>query len=452
MSTGFQALIQSQSFLRTDWGLSDQAKARLKTGIWMYFLLLIFEGALRKWFLPSLAGPLLIARDPLALWILFVAWRRGYLDLNYYGIVMLIIGFVGIYTAFFLGHGNLMVALYGARIFLLHIPLIFVIGKVLDKQDLLNIARWVVVITIPMTMLIILQFYSPQTAWINKSVGGEAGGGFSGAMNFYRPPGTFSFTNGNTLFYNLAACFIVYFWFNIKQINKLVLVPASIALLLAIPFSISRSLLFQVIITMLFALSSILFKPKYLGGLVLGVMAFLGVLVLLSFTPYFTTATAAFSSRFESANTTEGGLQGVLLDRFLGGMIQAISLSSDQPFFGYGIGMGTNVGSMLLTGGRYFLLSEGEWGRILGELGPVLGLTVIFLRLKLSISILFKSFVKLKYGILMPWILTSFGALSIAQAGWAQPTSLGFCVLLTGLILAALKEDPTPPEHLSQRP
>ena len=39
----------------------------LKIGIWIYFYLLIFEGALRKWFLPSLATPLLVVRDPVAL-------------------------------------------------------------------------------------------------------------------------------------------------------------------------------------------------------------------------------------------------------------------------------------------------------------------------------------------------------------------------------------------------
>ncbi len=35
----------------------------LKKGIWLYFFLLLFEGALRKWVLPSLSAPLLIVRD-----------------------------------------------------------------------------------------------------------------------------------------------------------------------------------------------------------------------------------------------------------------------------------------------------------------------------------------------------------------------------------------------------
>jgi hypothetical protein len=420
----------------------EDCSSSIRTGIWIYLLMVLFEGALRKWFLPSLAGPLLILRDPLCIWILYMAWKKDQINLNYYTISLLFIGFVSIYTAYFLGHGNIYVALYGGRIFLLHFPLIFVISKVLSYEDVLKFGRFLVFITIPMTMLIILQFYSPQTAWINKSVGGEAGGGFSGAMNFFRPPGTFSFTNGNTLFYNLSACFIIFFWFNYKQINRLVLIAATIALLLAIPFSISRSLLFQVIISVGFAAIYTLRKPKYVGGLFIATGLIIGILITLSMTPFFSTATDVLTARFEIANSIEGGINGVFFDRFLGGMIQAITYSSHQPFFGFGLGMGTNVGAMLLSGGRFFLLSEGEWGRVLGELGPVFGLTIIFLRLKLAVNIIVRSYKNLRYGIIMPWILSSFATLSIAQAGWAQPTSLGFCVLLTGFTLASLKEQP----------
>ena len=45
----------------------------LKKLFWLYFLLLIFEGALRKWIVPQLSAPLLLVRDPVALWI--IVWR-----------------------------------------------------------------------------------------------------------------------------------------------------------------------------------------------------------------------------------------------------------------------------------------------------------------------------------------------------------------------------------------
>lgn len=414
--------------------------SQIKKGIWLYFFLLIFEGALRKWFIPSLAGPLLIVRDPLVLWILATAWRRGFFTLNYYVIGMGVIGLIGVYTAFFIGHGNSLVALYGARILLLHFPLIFVIGRVFTKEDVIKMGNATLMLSIPLAVLIIYQFYSPQSAWVNRGLGGEGSAGFSGAGKYFRPPGTFSFTNGNTLFFDFVACFVFYFWFNSKHVSRFILACSTIALLMAIPFSISRGLFFQVIISFLFVILGVSVNPKHVGRMVLIIGGAVGALVLLSFTHYFQTATQAFTIRFETANKTEGGLHGVFLNRFLGGLTEALSSSSHQPFFGYGLGMGTNAGSKLLTGGRYFLLSEGEWGRTIGELGPVMGLAVIFLRLKLVIKITLTSFRKMIMGNLLPWMLLSFGFLLLAQGIWSQPTALGFSTLVTGLIIASFKD------------
>ncbi len=47
----------------------------LRRMIWLYFVLLIAEGALRKWTIPSLSAPLLIVRDPLVLLIYVQAVR-----------------------------------------------------------------------------------------------------------------------------------------------------------------------------------------------------------------------------------------------------------------------------------------------------------------------------------------------------------------------------------------
>lgn len=413
---------------------------RIKQGIWLYFILLIFEGALRKWIFPSLADPILIIRDPLALWILIKAWQHRLINLNYYIISVVTIGIIGIYTAYFIGHGNIIVAFFGARILLLHFPLIFVIGRVLNLKDVIKIGKATLIIAIPMIILIILQFYSPQTALINVSVGGEPGAGFSGINNFFRPPGVFSFINGNTLFYSFTTCFVLYFWFNYKTINRLILVTATLSVLLAIPFSISRGLLFQVIVSILFATVAITLKPKYLTGMLFVIAGIIFCFILLGSFSFFNTATEAFSARFTSANKIEGGINGVFLDRFLGGMIQAIHSASNQPFFGYGIGLGTNAGSMILKGGRMFLLSEGEWGRIIGELGPIMGLSVILIRIKLALHLSLKCYSRLLMGNTMPWLLLSFGALAIAQGSWSQPTSLGFCTLISGLVIASLKD------------
>ena len=56
--------------------------AFIKKLIWAYFLLLLFEGALRKWFLPGLSQGLLIIRDPLVIWIYYLCYAQGVFPLN----------------------------------------------------------------------------------------------------------------------------------------------------------------------------------------------------------------------------------------------------------------------------------------------------------------------------------------------------------------------------------
>jgi hypothetical protein len=291
-----------------------------------------------------------------------------------------------------------------------------------------------------MAVLIALQFYSPQSALVNRGVGGDmAGSGFNGgAFGYLRPSGTFSFTSGLTQFFGLAACFILYFWINSTGVNRIVLIAATGALVASIPLSISRGLLFQVLISVFFLIIGIARKPKYLGRVITAAIGGAFVMVALSKVSFFETATEAFTARFETATEAEGGLNSVLIDRYLGGLVGAISVSGDRPFFGLGSGMGTNVGSTLLTGKRTFLIDEGEWGRLLGELGALMGLAVIFMRLGFTAKLFAASYKRLVIGDLLPWILVSFALLTIPQGQWAQPTGLGFSTLIGGLVLASL--------------
>src|SRR5688500_14652822 len=70
----------------------DDPNSILKKGIWLYFLLLIFEGALRKWVVPALSNPLLVVRDPLALWLIIMAYSRNMIYLSSYLIAMVCFG------------------------------------------------------------------------------------------------------------------------------------------------------------------------------------------------------------------------------------------------------------------------------------------------------------------------------------------------------------------------
>jgi hypothetical protein len=299
-------------------------------------------------------------------------------------------------------------------------------------------------LALPVTLLIILQFYSPQSAWVNRGVGGSLGGsGFSGALGYYRPATLFSFSNGTVLFYSLVTCFVSYFWIDSIQLkSKTLLALSTICVVIAIPMTISRAYFFQSIITfgVMFVLVStnvnILFKSIILAPVFILITAYLVQV------PFLQAPLDAFSTRFERANSSEGGVEGVLGDRFIGAMLRPLSRLDTDAVLGKGIGIGSNFGSKLLTGEFSFIVGEGEWGRTIGEYGAILGLIIIFSRLLLLLHLGFKSVALIWESYYLPILLLSFGGLQLLQGNTAQPTSLGFFVITVGIIIASISDLP----------
>lgn len=419
---------------------TERAIQRIVYALYLYGLLLIFEGALRRWILPGLSGPLLLVRDPVAIYILFLSWKYHVLKVSRYLVSILVISAIAFYTAMFLGHGNIYVALYGLRITVLHFPLLFVIQAVFNKKNIETISRWMIVLSIPMLLLIVIQFYSPQTSWINKGLGDNSeGGGFVGAMGYFRPPGTFSFTNGLVLFFTVVSSFIFWGLSGELKISKWILYSALACLFLSIPFSISRTLLFSILITMFFFIFSLLSNKLLFWRTVVA-----GILLLFLFyffinTDLLSTGLDVFQERFQSANESEGGLEGVMFKRFLGSMGNAFENLGDLPFWGHGVGMGTNAASQITTGQREFLLSEGEWGRVLGELGPLLGVCFLMIRVFIAVKMIHLAFQNFRGGYFLPWLLVGNTIFNVVLGQWAQPTYLGFTVFFGGILLAASK-------------
>jgi hypothetical protein len=417
---------------------SETNLKKLKTGIWVYFILWLIEGALRKWVFPSLATPLLIVRDPVAIWLLYIAWKNDTFPHNNYVFVLYTITIIGVITAVMVGHGSLLVALYGARIYLIHFPLVFVIGRAFDRSDVIKIGKVVLWLSIPIAILVYFQFNSPQKAFVNRGIGDNAeGGGFQGALGYFRPPGLFSFETGNIQFFFFVAAFVFYFLMNQKEVWRYVLFGASASLLIAIPLSISRTLVAQVGICVVFVISSIIRRPKYLGRLIGAIFVLLLAILLLSKSSFVETPIKALTTRFQEADSFEGGVGNTAM-RLLAD-IDVPLRQLDFPFFGYGIGMGTNVGAKLLTGSsETFLVAEGEWGRVIGEMGIILGSLVLLIRFGVTYRVVVACYKKLIENDLLPWMLLSISLQSFTQAQWAQPATLGFSILAMGLTIASL--------------
>lgn len=132
--------------------------AKYRMAIWIYLFLLIFEGAIRKWVLPQLATPLLLVRDPIVIWLYCIAMQKGWLK-NTYVKVMCFVSSISLILTLVAGHHNLFVAFFGWRIYFFHFPMIFIMAKLLSRNDLLKMGRFILYVSIPMTILIIMQFH-----------------------------------------------------------------------------------------------------------------------------------------------------------------------------------------------------------------------------------------------------------------------------------------------------
>jgi len=411
----------------------------IKIAIWLYFILWIFEGALRKWILPSLATPLLIVRDPLAIYIILRAFYLKVNFINPYVVLGSIFTLLGLTITLTFGHGNLFVGLYGARIMMLHFPLIFIIGSVFTKEDILKMGRVMLGVNILVTLIVYFQFISPQSTFINIGIGGEVSTGFSGSMGYFRPSGTFSFTNGLSAFYILVSVFLFYFWLSKESCSKILLVASTVALLIALPLTVSRTAVGGVVLVGLFALigSSISLKSilRVLFTIIIIICLFF---ILQKTTSVFNLGTEVFMSRVDEANGQEGGLKDSFFMRALNGFTEPITMLLKAPLFVGNLGMGTNAGAQMLTGKIKFLISEGELGRLAGEQGLVLGGGLIALRLILAISLFYKSIKLSNKGKLLPLAFCGTALFLITQGQWAQPSMLGCAVIAAGLLVACI--------------
>ncbi len=411
----------------------------LRNAITLYAILWLIEGGLRRWVFPSWADPLLVVRDPVVIWIYLLAARVGMFRMTRIEIAMLIVTMIGFFATFIVGHGNLAVALYGARTLVLHLPLMFVMGRALDLRYIDRLSKVVLLVIPLMTILLVDQFYSPQSAFVNVGVGGVGSAGFSGTLDRYRPPGTWSFISGPVYLYTLGvSCF--FYQILRRQASVLLLTISGLCILLACPVSISRTFIISAaIVAMLGIVVLVRFQAlSSMAVLRAGLVALLGLLAL-SQLPVLRDAEDAFATRWYLSTTAAGGVSDALVSRFLETLTGPIETALEQPGLGQGLGKGTNVGSKLLVGQVTFLGGETEWFRVIFELGPVLGVIYICLRISLAVNLLKVSLKSWRHRNPAPILFFATAVLPIFQGQWGQPTSLGFAVFSGGLVLAAAR-------------
>jgi hypothetical protein len=427
-----------------------QATRFIRRLIWLYIVLWLIEGGLRRWFLPGLATPLLLVRDPLVIGIYCLALANGLFPINGFIVWGFLLGVLTFINAMMLGHGNLFVALYGVRCDFLHVPLIFIMGKILRPKDVMAMAKVAVWVAIPYTALLVMQFYQPQDAWINRGVGGNLdGAGFDGALDRFRPPGTFSFITGPAQLYPLfTAC-----WFALllsRQLPIWTMVASGAAILVSIPISISRTLFLSVVIVALTGVGAMVAGGRFSMKMVAQFLIAAAILFMFSGqSDIFQDGMQAFSARWETSTDDKGGFKGAIVDRVLDGLFGAFG---NVRGAGCGTGFSTNVGQQLATQHTGFGAAEAEWGRLLYDNGFLLGSLMIAYRVLLASTIVWASYRAWRRRSTLSLVFAAASFLLLLNGQWGQTTSLGSAVIGGGLALASARKIKKPKPHPTAKP
>lgn len=412
--------------------------------IWLYFVLLICEGALRKWVVPQFSDPLLIIRDPVVILIYMLAVRARIFPRSNFIYTLVIITVLSwaagllVLLPFLPAKTAILVTGFGFRSNFLHLPLIFVIPAVFNIKDVKRMGWWMILGMIPMALLMAYQFHAAPDSFINRTVGlGEEQQIHTGGGKI-RPPGTFSFISGAIFYLTITTAFLLHAVLTRLQYKSWVLLASGAGLIVGVAVSGSRGAVISVGLVVV-ALAFILVirpdsVPKF-GRI------FLLVLILgwaLSHVPILRQGVGIISDRFtESAQEAETSIAGGLFSRVFEGYFEGFKVIDRVPLFGWGLGIGTNGGARFLVGRAGFLLAENENSRILLESGSFLGLAFILWRLALTARIFYLAFLQLRLGRILPILLFSSGFFALLNGPLGQPTNVGFAVLLMGLCLAA---------------
>lgn len=380
-------MVHSASSLPASAGADSAVRRMSRAGKLFIAVLLVvvLEGALRKWVSGSLTLPLVLLRDLLAIYTVWYALRTGALNfrrlpaqlLLVWSGILILWGFVQLIINQF----SPAILVIGLRFWLLYFWFGYAAAVSMTLEDYRR-SLWVMLaLLILMMPLVVLQQSSPPFAFINTQIDTDVRDIFVVVTGVVRPTGTFSFTLGFTTFLAMAVSAIFCYRLLSRRAGRarLMFVLAFIALLVGTILSGSRAaVLFYLGLLGVVLLGSLWFsrgvgKVYAAMGVVVTVAVMVGAAVL------FSDALVATQERFENASQTED-----LGDRIVAMLIGEPETYNQITWLGAGLGKGSNLASYFESGERSFMLAETESARILLEGGAI---GVLFILLKLAVIV-----------------------------------------------------------------
>ena len=423
-------LIEIRSFQNEDHQI-------IKKLIWVYFVLLLFEGALRKWFLPGLSQGLLIVRDPIVLWIYYICYSRGiFPSQNKYIVRLFQWILIAVALSFVINQAHPATIVYGARTNFLHFPLIFIMGQVLTHKDVVNFGKAFLILAFPMTWIVAQQFQADRYDIMNVAAGGT-GHQMMTSGDKVRASGTFTFVSGIVFYYCFAVAFIIYGFLNKNTFPKWLLYLGTGTTFLAMVTAGSRSVIadsLQVVACFCFLAY---FRPQEFGKITASVFILSAIALFLYYqVALFQEGLNFLSLRFEEAANVEGNPIEAYFNRYWEIIISPYYYSFWIDTWGNGLGTATRAGSALGGGSGGAELS---WSRPVMENGLMIGALFLAWRFWITKDLLKICLKRVKEGEYLAIFIFGAAGPIILFGLLGQPTNLGFAAFGSGLCLAAAK-------------
>jgi len=409
--------------------------AFIKKLIWVYFLLLLFEGALRKWFLPGLSQGLLIIRDPLVIWIYYLCFAQGLFPINNkYLIKCFQWVILAVALSFLINRAHPFTIVYGARTNLLHFPLIFIMARVLNWQDVINFGKAFFILALPMTWVVAQQFQADSEDIMNVAAGGT-GSQLETSGGKVRASGTFTFVSGIVFYYCFTVSYIIYGFLVKGSFPKWMLYLGTSATLLAMVTAGSRAVIAESLQVVACIGFLAYYKPNEFGRIAASVFGFstLG-LILYSQIDLFQEGLMFLSLRFEEAANVEGTPVEAYFNRYIQMLVAPYYYSFWTGLFGSGLGTATRAGAAL---GGGWGGAEVSWSRPIMENGVMVGTLFLLWRIWVTKDLLITCINAVKRGSYLGIFLFGAAGPILLFGLLGQPTNLGFAAFGSGLCLAA---------------
>lgn len=357
-----------------------------RRGLALFLILLLYDGALRKWLLPEAEQLAFVTKDILLATmiggVLFLSGKNlGNTRLQPTVLTFLFMYFIWCCLQVFNPNlPNILVGIWGLKSHVLYMGLILLLPLAFKSlgdlfNTLKNIYPWMV---IPIAVIALMQIGSSADIVLNQSIRGTDSTAYLGESELVRVTGTFSYISGMTSFLQGSVMLgIGLFFAGARSLSFIVAFFLAIACLpasgsralLVVTFSSAGIMVFTALISRLANFHQVIRISVWLVAL--------GIISLLAQDDVW----VAMQERIISSRYDE--------DRFLTAFTNAFSYFDDAGVFGFGTGA-TNLGVLAFVGDAtpfYWLPQrdyfEEESGRIVLELGIVGWIFSMALRLAL---------------------------------------------------------------------